>query len=283
MSQFVPTLLRGLYPKRDILHSDANCEVVNRGDFVGLSLHAGWNPSLFNVASRYNVAHITALNLNDITGDSLGFLVELPEVRSVFVSTKRAVNWTPLISMKQLERLILFTHRSEQPEIDFTRLRYLRECTLSWSPQWDSIRNCVWLKSFCIRDSFGLRNLDLAPIVGLEELLLEGCADLKSVNLNDATRIRALKISQCRRLHLEVQRFVKDVEVLWFEGKLAFPLDDMHFATHLRRLMFTFLGEKKALPPILSRLPGLRDAAVLETKLCDADQEILKKFERKQG
>jgi hypothetical protein len=119
-----------------------------------------------------------------------------------------------------------------------------------------------------------VRVLDLSRMHGLQELALESFVELRRVILPEDATIRSLKISQSRKLKVDLKRFVRDVEYLWLEGRLAFSLDDLGEAEHVKHLELTFLKNRAEIPPFLNKLGRLERLLTVQTRLSAEDRAV---------
>ena len=294
----------GNLPDPVYLHEDDTCDIIEWDSLVTLSLKQKWNPNYIKLIHRFGVRGIEACDGDGWNDETIDFLKKIPDLRSVMISTSSeldlkpleklseltslwitsacALDLSPLERLPNLEELTLFLKSKEQSDFDFTRLRRLQTCKLDWIPQFQSVCKCTGLKSLWIlwvrgisSDGYPeLRELDLREMGNLEELTLEGLIDLKKIDLSEAARIRALRISQCRKLQVDLNRFVRDLECLQLEGKIAFPLDDLGLAKCLKIFQFMFLNNKLPIPPFISKLPRLIDGLAVDTKLSEPDRRV---------
>ena len=226
------------------LYEGDDCYVVRSGSSVELTLKGGWKPSCAQLARKFGVESLDASRIRGWRDDSIAFLDELPGLRSVVIGAPHKLDWQPLERQTDLESVRLYSDVADQNNVDFTRLHGLRKCAIKWIPQFDSFRHCPWLKTLELFSSDSLRDLDLRELTDLEELNLNSCAQLGRVELAEQTRIRSLRVSNCPKLQLDLKRFVRDLEDLWLQGKVACPLVDLALAKHLKRLAFTFVKTK---------------------------------------
>jgi hypothetical protein len=263
-----------------VLYENDDYHVIAYGSMVELWLHGGWNSSCARMARKFGVQGLSASEGSGWSDDSLEFLDELPGLRWVLVSTSRKLNWKPLERQADLESVDLFPNSSDQNEIDFTCLPSLRKCAVNWRPQFDSIRHCRRLNCFEVRDSDlgNLRELDLRELVDLEQLIVDSCIRLGSIEPAEQAQIRALKASDCPKLKLDLKRLVRDLQYLYLEGKLAYPLDELRLAKHLKSVVFLWVRAKTPIPPVLDQLPCLADGLAAGTRLSEPDQNIMDTF-----
>ena len=289
MSEFQPTILGKVLPDSTTVYHDENCEVIKTGSVHELSITKCWHHSMESLADRYGVTFVVAMSSQGWDQESIEFLDRLPNLTRVHISTKRPLDWTPLERHKNVEDVSLWPampsysrSRPAQGEIDFTKIPRLRRCSIPWIPEWDSIRQCSRLESLKIRDSSEIRELDLSRMHNLMELAIESCAELRKVVIPDDARGLALKISQTRKLKIDLKRYVRDVEYLWLEGKLAFSLDDLGEAKHLKKLMLTFLNNRVEIPPFLHKLNPLEAMLTMQVRLSESDRAIELKINAKE-
>lgn len=263
------------------LHEDDCCEVVAWGPLKQLELHGAWNDSIARLAHSFDVRGLHASTTLGWVDDSIEFLDELPRLTEVLISPSRRQDWKPLERHPNLEYVgIYYRWCKEQNDIDFTRVRRLRECEITWLPQGDSIRHCASLKSLMVFDDWrdDLRELDLRELVDLEELILKDCGQLREIELADSARIRNLDIWNCPKLKLDMKRYARDLEYLQLLGRVAFPLDDLGLAKHLKDVGFTSLHNKVPIPAFMGKLPCLENAGAHDTLLSEPDCRIADAF-----
>jgi len=260
------------------LHEGNDCDVVDLGSSVQLTLKAGWNMSCARLARKFGVQSLDASKIWGWQDNSIAFLDQLPGLRSVVIGAAHKLDWRPLERQADLESLRVYSDVDEQNDLDFTRLQRLSKCAVKWIPQFDSIRHCPRLRSLEVFSSDNLRDLDLRELTDLEELHLESCANIGRIILAEQTRIRSLRVSNCPKLQLDLKRFVRDLEDLWLQGKVAYRLDELALAKLLKRVTFTFVKTKGRIPPFMEQLPCLIDGVAAGTRLSEPDQQIMSTF-----
>jgi hypothetical protein len=281
MKAFQPTIFGEPQLEMETVHQDDNCEVVRRGDTYTLLITKSWQDEMAEVARRYNVTSLTAMTMYGWDGGSVDFLGKLLQLRRMHISPDRSLDWRALELHPNVEHIMLWPNlpvyppsRIPQGEIDFARIRRLVRCNIPCLPEWDSIRECNRLTSLTLRGWPEVRVLDLSRMHGLQELALESFVELRRVILPEDATIRSLKISQSRKLKVDLKRFVRDVEYLWLEGRLAFSLDDLGEAEHVKHLELTFLKNRAEIPPFLNKLGRLERLLTVQTRLSAEDRAV---------
>jgi hypothetical protein len=289
MATFNPTLFSWGGPPPIQLFEDEDCRVTDRGSVVELQMLGEWSPTMGSVIKRFGVQQLVAAESSGWVCNGIEFLDEVPaSVVSFWLAPSRRISWGPLVRRAGVRSLTIFAPTGviiplaePQEEIDFTRLTDLESCSVTWIPEWDSALRCSWLKGLLLRDSAREGPLDLGRMLGLEELVLERLVNLQHVNTAESAMFRALKVSHCPKLDLDLNRFVRDLELLWLEGHIRFPLSDLVSARSLRGLVLTFLKNRIPIPPFLASLGPLCAVEVLQTRLSKSDMEILEEIWRR--
>lgn len=266
------------------LHEDENCEIEETAAARRLTLRTSWHASIARLARRFKVTQLAA-ELDGWDQPSLEFLDELPDLRTVFITAKQALDWKPLERHRKIEyaslRPELPWHRPNrvtQGELDFTRMAHIQVCDVPWIPEWDSIRRCTRLEGLEIHGTYERRELDLSQLSHLSELVIDFCDELRGVVLPEEAQLQLLRINAAPKLKIDLQRFVRDLEWLYLGGKIAFPLDDLGEAKKLRFLTLMFLKNRAPIPAFLHKLPALESVLAPSTRLSESDQAIEQKL-----
>jgi hypothetical protein len=260
------------------LHEGDDCDVVDFGSSVQLTLKGAWTPTCGQLARKFGVQSVDASRIWGWQGESIEFLDELPGLRSVVIGASSKLDWRPLERQTDLEAARVYSDVDDQSEINFTRFPRLRKVALRWIPQFDSYRDCTWLKSLEVFSTENLRELDLGRLAELEELNLETCSQLHHVELAEPAVLRSLRVSNCPRLQLDLKRFVRDLESLWLQGSVAYRLDDLALGKRLKTLTFTFVKSKGRIPRFMDKLPNLTEAVAVGTRLSPPDKKMMSAF-----
>jgi hypothetical protein len=263
-------------PKPRLLHEANGCAIVDCGVSTRLWLRGSWRSEFAELARSFKVDDVWAYGDDGWNGDSIEFLCGLEALRSVSIGASRKLDWAPLERLASLESLDISSLEGEQERLDFVRLPRLRKCSVRpWRPEFDSVRNCPWLRSLRVRDTQFLRELDLSQLVDLEELLLYQCSRLRLVHVAGTARIRSLQISCCPRLRFDFRRFAKDLESLCLEGRQNYSLAELGLAVNLKKLMLVGVAGASPLPEFLHGLSSLRELVSIGTQLSESDQRIV--------
>jgi hypothetical protein len=238
------------------LFEEPGCYIIKFGDSISINHTGPWTDHHAALVRQYDVNSASFNTYSFGERDTADFLLELPSLRTVFISLKKVKDLSAVSQLTQVRELRLGIDNwglrrlgDELKPIGFSNLRNLKLVYLSWCAAFASVLECSTIEKLEVSNDCDRRlcDLDLTHLPKLRELALVRCPKLRSVALHPKAKITALNLGLCGSYQIDWPRMGPELEFLFLGGRLTFPLEDILQAPKLMTLMTT--GIRK-LPPL---------------------------------
>ncbi len=222
-----------------------------------------WRSEFEEVYLSHDVKGVCINQTISWKGCSLDFLKRLLDLRSLHLGIDVPMDLTVLGELEGLETLGL-TWRvpgaSSPGVIDFQRLSRLKECLISWHPNFAAVLKLKTLRYLFLFDAPRLKGLDLTALPRLAELALDSCPALTQIDLSQEAKLFALELTNCGKFQPIWPRLAPDLLYLCLHGRIGFELDEIAAANNLRFLWIVLSGRQSW--DVLRDLPHLEGIRV---------------------
>lgn len=206
----------------------------------------------------------------------LSVLTLAPELEALYLHVEKSVDWTPLQSLTQLQKLTLIVRGQQPQSLDFTQFRNLHTSRLTWCEEWHSILSCKTLRGLTVENSKNIKELDLHKLSKLSELCLTECNGLRTIRCDKHQLIESLGVASCRSFEsLEPFEVLKDLKYVVFGGNFRFDIRRLGECHKLKRFSMNGVGKISSLQ-FLANSPNLERIAMhFSTQIEDGDLSVL--------